>query len=124
MGDIETAVKWSKRFESLLERRYGARGKGLHEKLDSARADLPERTIRDLRMVATVRNKLVHEDGYDRIDRKREFTAACRRADKALTPRAERWRLRIIIVLGLLAIFGTLALMQGLSIIQIFPKAP
>ena len=26
MGDIETAVKWSKRFESLLERRYDARG--------------------------------------------------------------------------------------------------
>lgn len=112
---------WSKRFESLLERRYGALGRGLHEKIDSVGDDLPERAVRDLRLVATVRNKIVHEDRYDRIEGKREYLAACRRANKALTPRVERWRLRIILVIGALAVFGLLALMQGLSVIQIAP---
>lgn len=122
MSDLDIAVKWSKRFEAVLDRRYGAHGRGLHEKLDSVEHDLPGHAVRDLRLVATVRNKIVHEDGYSKIDRKREFIAACHRAEKAMTPRGVRWRMRIYIVLGLLAAFGVLALMQGLSIIQIFPR--
>jgi hypothetical protein len=122
MGDIELAVKWSKRLESALERRYGARGRGLHEKIDSVEADLPERAVRDLRLVATVRNKIVHDDGYDRIERKGEFRAACRRAERDLATRSERWRLRILIAIGLLVVSGVVALMQGLDVIQIIPK--
>lgn len=120
-SDLDIAVKWSKRFESMLEREFNARGRGLHEKLDSVRDDLPERAVRDLRMVATVRNKIVHEDGYDRIERKREFIRACKRVRKTLTPRSKRWRLRILLAISALAVFGLLALMQGLSVIQLAP---
>ena len=62
-SDLERAVRWSKRFESLLERRFGARGRGLHEKIDSVAGDLDRETVRSLRLVATVRNKIVHEAG-------------------------------------------------------------
>ncbi|HHN77683.1 MAG TPA: DUF4145 domain-containing protein [Phycisphaerales bacterium] len=121
-SDVDRAVRWSKRFEAILGDRYGAKGRGLHEKIDSVESDLPERVVRDLRLVATVRNRLVHEDGYERIERRGEFLRACRRGRRALMPRAARWRGRIILVLLALGAFGVLALMQGLSVIQIFPR--
>ncbi len=121
-SDLDRAVRWSKRFEAILERDFGARGRGLHEKIDSVEADLPERAVRDLRLVATVRNRLAHEDGYDRIERRGEFLRACRRGRRALMPRAARWQGRVILVLAALGVFGLLALMQGLSVIQIFPR--
>lgn len=117
--DIETAVKWSRTFERILERDFGAAGRGLHEKIDSVEADLPERALGDLRLIATVRNKIVHK--ADRIERRGEFRAACKRAKRALMPRARRWRGRIILVLLALGAFGVMALLQGLSVIQIIP---
>lgn len=121
-SDLERAVRWSKRFESVLERDLGARGRGLHEKIDSVEADLDPSIVRDLRLVATVRNRLVHEDGADRIERRDEFRAACRRARRALTPRLRRRLWMIVLGLVALLVFGVLALMQGQSPIQIYPN--
>jgi hypothetical protein len=63
MGPIEIAVKGSKRLESLLESRFGAKGRGLHEKLTSVEKRIPQDVRKSIRWVATVRNKLVHEQG-------------------------------------------------------------
>ncbi len=83
-SDLELAIRWSKKIEAHLERAHRAAGRGLHEKLDSVERRLDEQTVRDLRFLATIRNKLVHEEGYDRIDDREEFRRRVSRAAKAL----------------------------------------
>ncbi len=83
-SDLDRVIKASKRLESLLATRLGATGKGLHEKVSSIEREIDPGTVADLRAVATVRNRLVHEDGYDRIENRGEFLARAKRAEKAL----------------------------------------
>lgn len=64
MSLVELAVNSSKELEHLLETRLGATGKGLHEKLSSVESKLPEKVVKAIRSVATIRNKVVHEHGY------------------------------------------------------------
>ena len=61
MSDIETAVKASRQIEDLLEKRYGASGRGLHEKLTSVERHLPGKILGQARYVASVRNAVVHD---------------------------------------------------------------
>ncbi|CAB9501281.1 expressed unknown protein [Seminavis robusta] len=74
-NDFELAIKSSKELEWVLEDAFGATGKGLHEKISSAaivNPDLSQSLVRNMRYLATIRNKLVHERGFDAIpDRKR-----------------------------------------------------
>lgn len=83
-SDLDRAVKASKALEAALRTRHNAQGRGLHELVDSVEGNLPARAVRDLRYVATLRNKLVHEDGYDRLDDRREFARRVARANKAV----------------------------------------
>jgi hypothetical protein len=78
MGSIEIAIRYSKRFESLLEREYGAVGKGLHEKLSSVEDKLSQDNVKTLRWIATLRNRAVHEDGFE-IDNLDGFVQTCER---------------------------------------------
>lgn len=97
-SDLERAIRASKRYEAALSRLYGATGRGLHEKADSVAHRLEGRLARDLHLIATVRNKLVHEEGYDRIDDESSFRAATKRADKALKisgARTGKWLIAI-----------------------------
>lgn len=55
------AVDIARRLESALES-LGATGKGLHEKVGSIEGKLPEALATKLRFIASVRNKIVHED--------------------------------------------------------------
>lgn len=48
--------------ESLLTQRYQAVGRGLHEKLDSVEADIPEQARKQIRFVASFHNMAVNED--------------------------------------------------------------
>lgn len=112
MADVELVVRWSKRFESALASRHGATGRGLHEKIDSVERDLPRGLVRDLRLVATVRNKIVHEDGYDRIERKREFLDACTRAERAL---GEKGAPRMAIVAVAVAVAAAVIIWRAVS---------
>ena len=64
MSQIEVAVKISRALESLLEKNYQASGKGLHEKVTSVEDKLPEALVNQLRYIATIRNSVVHEDGF------------------------------------------------------------
>ncbi|HET9958493.1 MAG TPA: hypothetical protein VFQ61_28560 [Polyangiaceae bacterium] len=61
MGDIETAVRGTQQLEALLEQKFGASGRGLHEKLSSVERQLPKALVRRMRWIATVRNEVVHE---------------------------------------------------------------
>ncbi len=83
-SDLERAIRASKRYEAILAKRFGAKGRGLHEKIDSVEHKLDRDVVRSLRLIATVRNKLVHEDGYDDIEDEGSFESARRHADKAL----------------------------------------
>jgi len=75
MSQIEVAVKLSRTLESLLEQKYQATGKGLHEKVTSVEAQLPEALVKQLRYIATIRNSVVHEEGFEVPDLLK-FTAA------------------------------------------------
>ena len=89
MIPIEVAVKGSKRLEGLLEKRFGATGRGLHEKLTSVEARIPEEVRRSIRWVATIRNKVVHEEGPAPAE-KSEFVRRIEEVAKALEGRSTR----------------------------------
>jgi hypothetical protein len=84
MSDIDLAVTKSKALESLLEQALGATGKGLHEKVTSVQDKLPQPLVKKLRFIATVRNKIVHESSYEKIDDRPGFTRACGEAEAEL----------------------------------------
>jgi hypothetical protein len=83
MSDIELAISRVKALESRLEL-LGATGKGLHEKVTSVQAKLPPALVKKLRFVATIRNKIVHESDYQRIDDRDGFLRACDEAEAEL----------------------------------------
>jgi hypothetical protein len=85
-SDLEFVVESSKTLESMLERNFGASGRGLHEKIDSVASRLDSQVIRDLRYVATIRNKIVHEDATSAMDDRSRFTQTLQRAIDALSP--------------------------------------
>ena len=82
MSDIDLAVTRSQRLEQLLERDFAATGKGLHQKVSSIADAMPEDLVRKLRLVATVRNKVVHESG--RIEDRGRFLQAADAAEREL----------------------------------------
>jgi len=62
MSVIETAVVGSKKIESVLKEKFNAHGKGLHEYLTSVESRIPSDILKRARYVASIRNKVVHED--------------------------------------------------------------
>jgi hypothetical protein len=57
-------LDYASRFETYLTDQYQAQGRGLHEKIDSVQQRLSGDLVKQLRFVATVRNKAVHESDY------------------------------------------------------------
>jgi hypothetical protein len=84
MSDYELVIKKSKHLERMLEEGFGAQGRGLHEKVSSVEGRLPGPLVKQLRFIATVRNKLVHDDKMDRLDDRRGYEDACNKAEKEL----------------------------------------
>ncbi|MCC5829646.1 MAG: hypothetical protein JJU36_09390 [Phycisphaeraceae bacterium] len=81
-SDRDLAIDAAKSLESALERLLGARGRGLHEKINSVEDRLPEGWVRRARFIATMRNKLLHDERTTRLDDRRGFSRAaeqCRR---------------------------------------------
>ncbi len=68
----------SKKIESILSKKYGAKGKGLHTLVSSVESDLPENIVKYCRFIATIRNKMAHNDDFE-FDNKTEeqFTKRC-----------------------------------------------
>ena len=80
-NDYELVIKSSKELEYVLEDSFGARGKGLHEKISSCSSELSSpQLVRDMRFLATIRNKLIHERGFDRIPDRAAFVKTFERS--------------------------------------------
>ncbi|SKA10256.1 Uncharacterised protein [Vibrio cincinnatiensis] len=99
MSEIEQVVLRTRRLETLLRQQYHAQGKGLHQLISSCEERLPHNIIKKLRYVATIRNKIVHEDHYHLEDRNAFFNL-CLECEKELTPRSGRfvWRVALTLV--------------------------
>ena len=93
-SDIDLAVRQCKELESILRSKHGADGKGLHQLVTSVESRLPPELVRVLRRVATIRNKIVHEEDYRQLDDKKAFLADCAAAKKQLNALAKRKRPR------------------------------
>ena len=103
MSEIEVVITWSRRLEQVLISRYGATGRGLHSLTTSAARVLPEGAERALRWVATVRNRVVHDDSF-RLRNPRGFARKARRLERelvrgALRPRSRWWRGAVVLAL-------------------------
>lgn len=62
MSQIETVVRGSKKLEKILKEDFGAQGRGLHEYLTDVESQLTEGIVRKGRYIASVRNKVIHDD--------------------------------------------------------------
>ncbi|GEM76880.1 hypothetical protein [Vibrio sagamiensis] len=102
MSDIEKVVMRTRRLEKLLRTQYHAEGKGLHQMVTSCEDRLPHDVISKLRFIATVRNKVVHEEDY-KLDNRKDFLHACDVCEKELTPRSARfiWRTAILLMIAI-----------------------
>lgn len=74
MSEIEKTIKLTRKIESLLEDKLDANGRGLHEKISSVEHRLSSALTSELRKIATIRNKLVHEDDFQIEDSTNFFT--------------------------------------------------
>ena len=75
-NDYELVIKTSKEIEYILEEEFNATGKGLHEKVTSVSSQLSPKLCKRLRYLATIRNKLIHERGFDAIPDRSNFIGA------------------------------------------------
>ncbi|ENM5743284.1 DUF4145 domain-containing protein [Vibrio metoecus] len=99
MSEIEQVVLRTRKLETLLREQYHAEGKGLHQLVTSCEERLPHDVIKKLRYVATIRNKIVHEDDY-RLEDRKAFLAVCQECEDELTPRSGKfvWRLAFMLM--------------------------
>lgn len=82
MSSIEKAVTYSKKLENLLVQELQAEGRGLHEKVSSVETELPHKLVKQIRWIATLRNKVVHEEfTIEDID---DFEVSCNEAIESL----------------------------------------
>jgi len=72
-NDFELCVRASKELEYLLANEFGAIGSGLHEKISSVEHHLTPEMVRNMRYLATIRNKLVHEHDFNEIPDRTKF---------------------------------------------------
>ncbi|EGR0479791.1 DUF4145 domain-containing protein [Vibrio cholerae] len=107
MSEIEQVVLQTRKLETLLREQYHAEGKGLHQLITSCEERLPHDVIKKLRYVATIRNKVVHEDDY-RLDDRKAFLAVCQECEDELTPRSGKFVWRIAFMLMMLMTLGAL----------------
>ncbi|MFB9137466.1 DUF4145 domain-containing protein [Vibrio olivae] len=108
MSDIEKVVLRTRKLEQLLRVQYHAEGKGLHQLVTSCEERLPHKIVAKLRYVATIRNKIVHEDDY-KLDDRAGFLSACDECEKELTPRSSRFIWRVALSLMTMITLAALA---------------
>lgn len=117
MSDLKAILDATKRIESILEQQCGGHGRGMHEKLSHVQVPLPEHLVKRVRYIASVRNKVVHEAGYDIADMPAFLDTCTRTADaleavaastppgphKAARGRSRAWRWWLLVcIAGLL----------------------
>lgn len=117
MSDIDRVIKASRKIETQLVRNFQATGKGLNGKLNSVEKKLPAALVKRIRYVATIRNKVVHDDGYKRIDDRSAFKRAVLQVQRELRSyqTVASWTQRLVgaMVLLLIGVFVYLFIQQS-----------
>ena len=77
-NDFELVIRATKDLEHLLETGFGApsgKNVGLHDKISAAQEShhLTAETVKQLRYLVTVRNKLVHEHNFNQLPDRKHF---------------------------------------------------
>jgi hypothetical protein len=86
MTDLNKIITSAKSIERILTEQFGGSGRGMREKLDSARYPIPEPLKKRIAYLARVRNRCVHEEGYeleDTEDYVRKCASVCRELQEA-----------------------------------------
>jgi len=86
MTDLNKVIGSAKSIERILAEQFGGSGRGMREKLDSARYPIPEPLKKRIAYLARVRNRCVHEEGYeleDTEDYVRKCESVCRELREA-----------------------------------------
>lgn len=84
MSDRDKMIDYSSKAETLLEENYGASGRGLHEKVSSVKSKIPQSLEKKLRAIASVRNKMMHENNFV-LEDKYDFFNFCEDAIRELS---------------------------------------
>ena len=80
----ELVVKNTKKIETTLNN-MGAKGSGLYEKSLSIENKLDKKILNSIRFIATIRNKLLHEDGFELSDKiLKDFLNQCSNVNSIL----------------------------------------
>ncbi len=74
-GQADKVLSYTRKIEFLLSK-FGAKGRGIHTKLDSIKHQFEEPMLKKIRWIATLRNNLMHTDGF-KIDDFDRFDEVC-----------------------------------------------
>lgn len=74
---MKKSLKIQKKIESLIAEKLNAEGKGLYEKTVSVEGYIDQEIVRKIRRIATIRNKLMHEDSFE-LDDTLSFEEDCK----------------------------------------------
>jgi hypothetical protein len=92
-NDYELVIRASKELEYVLEHDFGGVGKGLHEKISTSKG-LSPKLVQDMRYIATIRNKLIHERGFDAIPARTAFLDRFETSARELERRIQERRIQ------------------------------
>ena len=88
-NDFELVIRATKDLEHLLETGFGApndKQTGLHDKITYAQdtAGLSKETVKKLRYLVTIRNKLVHDHDFNKLPDREHFAKSYDSVEKEL----------------------------------------
>jgi len=106
VSDETLVIQASRRLEAVLKEHHGAQGRGLHALVTCVEHRLPAKTVKQLRWIATLRNKVVHEEGY-RLENARDYARQARRLERELGGRRALSRRDVVTALFLVVLVMT-----------------
>lgn len=62
--ELAKIIYFSREIESILKNKFQVKGKGLHTYIDSIENKIETQLVKDLRYIATIRNKSMHESSF------------------------------------------------------------
>ncbi len=104
MSALDELFDITTNLEQLLEEKYNATGRGLHEKATSVSNKISSQCLKKIRYIATIRNKAAHEDRKIANQEIKKIRAANREVLKELAPKSFNWGLAFFFIAVIIAI--------------------